>query len=118
MPLDGDDALVFDLRLPDPKEAINSLAYKIRYIMDKLTRAAFGAEAQQVRVLLHSVGVVKDPLGPGYINIHYYHHLPCAGLLGACTLPTSRAAGHAGYWEICHWKSNHLEFERPVFPCM
>jgi hypothetical protein len=46
--LDAEEAFVFNIQLPNPKAAADSMAFKIRYILDQLMRAAFGQKARQV----------------------------------------------------------------------
>jgi hypothetical protein len=46
--LDSEEAFVFNIQLPNPKAAADSMAFKIRYILDQLMRAAFGQKARQV----------------------------------------------------------------------
>ncbi len=35
MLMDPEHTFLFDIRLPDPKHALNSLAYKVRTILDQ-----------------------------------------------------------------------------------
>lgn len=49
--MESDDTFLFNLRLPDPAQALNSIAYKVRYILDKLSLAAFGRTTQEAELL-------------------------------------------------------------------